>query len=275
MPGPVRRCAVLGSPIAHSLSPVLHRAAYRTHRLPWTYSTRECTEEGLPALLGSLDDSWRALSLTMPLKRAVLPLLDEVSALGSALGAVNTVLLDDDGVRRGHNTDVVGVQAALAELPASRPRAPLLLGAGGAAAAVLAALADSGVAEVRVAVRTPGRADELSAVGSRVGVGVIPVGFHTVRAELDDSDLVVACTPAGATDELALGGWPRGLALFDLLYHPWPTALVRAAVAAGAPVVGGLPMLVAQAAEAFTLASGLPAPLAAMRADGEAALAAR
>ena len=275
MAGDVRHCAVLGSPIAHSLSPVLHRAAYRAHSLPWTYSTLECTEAGLPALLGSLDDSWRALSLTMPLKRAVLPLLDEVSALATALGAVNTVLLDGDGGRRGDNTDVVGVQAALAELPAGPHHAPLLLGAGGAAAAVLAALADGGVTEVRVAVRTPGRADELSAVGARVGVGVIPVGWHTVRAELDDSDLVVACTPAGATDDLADGGWPEGLALFDLLYHPWPTTLVRAAVAAGAPVVGGLPMLVGQAAEAFTRYSGLPAPLAAMRADGEAALAAR
>src|SRR4051794_13120797 len=99
------RAAVLGSPIAHSLSPALHRAAYRELGLDWSYDAIECDEVGLPAFVDSLDETWAGLSLTMPLKRAVLPLLDEMSEIATSTGVANTVLRRD-GRKRGDNTDV-------------------------------------------------------------------------------------------------------------------------------------------------------------------------
>jgi len=102
-----RRCAVLGSPIAHSLSPVLHRAAYDALGLDWSYDAVEVSEDGLPGFLDGLDGSWRGLSLTMPLKRTVVPLLDEMSARAAQARAANTVVLDA-GRRVGHNTDIPG-----------------------------------------------------------------------------------------------------------------------------------------------------------------------
>ena len=117
-----RRCAVLGSPIAHSLSPVLHRAAYDALGLDWSYDAVEVSEDGLPGFLDGLDGSWRGLSLTMPLKRTVVPLLDEMSARAAQARAANTVVLDA-GRRVGHNTDIPGAVAAIRErTDASSPR---------------------------------------------------------------------------------------------------------------------------------------------------------
>ena len=119
MPDP-RRAAVLGSPIEHSLSPVLHTAAYAALGLAdWTYTAIECDEAGLPALLASRDRQWAGLSLTMPLKRAVLPLLDSTEDLALEVGAANTVLFTD-GRRLGYNTDVGGILTALREAGVER-----------------------------------------------------------------------------------------------------------------------------------------------------------
>ena len=119
------KAAVLGSPIAHSLSPVLHRAGYQALGLDgWSYQAIECDEARLPALISGCGPDWAGLSLTMPLKRAVLPLLDEAEPLVAEVGAANTVIFDA-GRRSGHNTDVPGMIAALAEsLPdhGGRPR---------------------------------------------------------------------------------------------------------------------------------------------------------
>lgn len=111
-----RRAAVLGSPIAHSLSPVLHRAAYAELGLDdWSYDRFEVDEAGLPGFVGELDDSWAGLSLTMPLKRAIIPLLDEISDTAASVEAVNTVVFREDGRRVGDNTDIPGMIAALRE----------------------------------------------------------------------------------------------------------------------------------------------------------------
>src|SRR5262250_221072 len=118
------KAAVLGSPIAHSLSPVLHRAAYRALGLTgWTYQAIECDEARLPDLLAACDASWAGLSLTMPLKRAVLPLLDHTEPLAAEVGAANTVVFAA-GRRHGHNTDVPGLLAALAGHGVTRPSLP-------------------------------------------------------------------------------------------------------------------------------------------------------
>lgn len=272
---PASRAAVLGSPIGHSLSPVLHRAAYRALGLDWGYDLVECDEAALPATLQRLAASHAGLSLTMPLKAAVIPLLDEVDPPALAIGAVNTVVFADRGRRRGFNTDVAGVTATLTELDLSLAGARVaLLGAGGAARAVLAALATVGIGEVRIVAREPSRAVALRELAERLALpaAVAPWGSEALAG----ATLVIsAVPPLPALASLAAGGWPGGAALFDLGYAPWPTPLASVAMAAGAPVISGLPMLIAQAAEQVTLMTGRPAPLAEMRAAGAAALAAR
>src|SRR3954453_16390356 len=138
-----QRCAVLGTPIEHSLSPVLHRAAYRELGVDWSYDAVQLTEPGLEEFLEGLDDSWRGLSLTMPLKRAVVPLLDEVSEIVSLAGAANTLLLDA-GRRSGDNTDVPGAVSALRERWDGAVTSAVVLGGGATAAAVGLALAELG-----------------------------------------------------------------------------------------------------------------------------------
>jgi shikimate dehydrogenase len=269
-----RRAAVLGQPIAHSLSPALHHAAYAVLGLDWDYCAVECDEARLPAFLAGLDDRWVGLSLTMPLKKAVLALLDEVSPLVGAVGAANTVLLDRgplDRGRRGENTDVPGMVAALRERGVGRVERALVLGAGATAASALAALRELGERTPRVAARDPARAADLLAAADRLGVSPRLVGWEAV--DPGDADLVVATAPAGAADALAALPWPSRTALFDVVYAPWPTPLARAAGDAAAVVVGGLDLLVHQAAVQVTLMTGRPAPLAAMRAAGERALA--
>lgn len=270
---------MLGSPIAHSLSPVLHTAAYRILGLGWTYQAIECNEHDLPGVLGELDESYVGLSLTMPLKRAVLPLLDDVSALSAAVGAANTVLFDGIGPflrRRGENTDVPGMVAAVR---AQRPDAvgsAVILGAGGTAAAALAALRELGVVQAAVVVRSRERAAELAQAATRLDVAITLLDWPGNEA-LAAADLVISTVPAGVTDALigaGQGPLRAGQLLFDVLYDPWPTPYAAAALAAGAEVIGGLELLVQQAALQVELMTGRVAPVEAMRSAGQAAIAA-
>jgi shikimate dehydrogenase len=268
---------VLGSPIAHSLSPQLHLAAYRALGLDWSYDRIECDEAGLPELVERCrrDRAWAGLSLTMPLKEAALQVADERDRSAEQLGVANTLVFAD-GRATAYNTDVGGLVAALAELGVtSAPVDAVVLGGGGTARAAMAALAELGAHQVAVAVRRPEAAAPLMALGERLDVQVEGRPWPTTAEELAGADVVLATTPAGATDPLAATGWPAGVPLLEVLYAPWPTGLAAAAVAAGAPVVGGLSMLVGQAARQVELTTGRPAPVAVMRAAGEAALAAR
>jgi shikimate dehydrogenase len=270
-----RRCAVLGSPIGHSLSPVLHRAAYAELGLDWSYDAVEVSEERLPGFLDGLDASWRGLSLTMPLKRAVVPLLDELSPQAARARAANTVVIDGDR-RVGHNTDVPGAAAALTERHAGRVRTAAVLGGGATATSVLLALADLGCERAALVVREPARAAEtvevLRALQRAPEVEVLRMGEDDVHGV----DLLVSTIPASAQDGWVLSLVPGAAAVFEVLYDPWPTPLVTAARAAGLPVVGGLDLLVHQAALQVALMTGVEQPpLAVMRAAGEAALAGR
>jgi shikimate dehydrogenase len=266
-PGTPRRAAVLGSPIAHSLSPVLHRAAYAELGLPWSYDAVEVSPAGLAAFLDGLDETWAGLSLTMPLKAAVLPLLTSVSDLARGVGAVNTVLLPQ---RRGENTDVPGMVAALTAHGISRLGSAAVLGGGATARSALAALGPLTDTPVRVFARGPEREAELRAAAARLGLDV-QVRHWADAARAVEADLVVSTTPASAGESRA-GEWPRACVLFDVVYDPWPTALARAASAAGATVIGGLDLLVGQAALQVELMTGRAAPVEAMRRAGEAAL---
>ncbi|WP_327167791.1 shikimate dehydrogenase [Streptomyces subrutilus] len=270
------RAAVLGSPIEHSLSPVLHRAAYRELGLDdWTYDRFEIDEAALPGFVAGLGPEWAGLSLTMPLKRAVIPLLDAVSDTAASVEAVNTVVLTPDGRRLGDNTDVPGIVAALHERGIDEVPSAAVLGAGATASSALAALARICTGEVTAYVRSSARADEMREWGRRLGVDVRTADWSAAAAALT-APLVIATTPAGATDELA-GAVPEAPGtLFDVLYDPWPTALAAAWTARDGALVGGLDLLVHQAVLQVEQMTGRPTgPLAAMRAAGGAALRAR
>ncbi|WP_214416813.1 shikimate dehydrogenase [Sphaerisporangium fuscum] len=269
-----RRAAVLGSPIAHSLSPFLHRAAYEALGLHgWRYDAIECDEAGLPGLLAEMGPEWAGLSLTMPLKRAVLPLLDTVADLAVEVGGVNTVVFRD-GARHGENTDVYGIVQALAEAGAGAPRSATVLGGGATAGSTLAALRELGLPAATLVVREPSRARETAEVAERLGMALAVRTFDKLEAVLD-VDLVVSTLPSGAADPYAaaLAAVP---AVFDVVYAPWPTPLARAVGEAGGTVVSGFAMLLHQAARQVELHTGLPgAPVEAMRAAGEAEIARR
>ncbi|RNL70414.1 shikimate dehydrogenase [Streptomyces sp. I6] len=271
-----RRAAVLGSPIAHSLSPVLHRAAYAALGLTgWSYDRFEVTEADLSGFLRGLDASWAGLSLTMPLKRAVIPLLDGISDTAAAVEAVNTVVIGDDGRRTGDNTDIPGMVGALHERGVAEVDHAAVLGAGATASSALAALGRICTGPVTAYVRSRARAEEMRGWGERLGVEVHTADWAEA-AHAFDAPLVVSTTPAGATDFLVPYVPERPGTLFDVLYDPWPTPLAAAWTEQGGSVVGGLDLLVHQAVFQVELMTGhSPAPLAAMRAAGEEALAGR
>ncbi|WP_329389927.1 shikimate dehydrogenase [Streptomyces sp. NBC_01716] len=268
-----RRAAVLGSPIAHSLSPVLHRAAYAALGLThWSYDRFEITEARLPAFLTGLDPSWAGLSLTMPLKRAVIPLLDRVSETASSVEAVNTVVIDGAGRRTGENTDIPGILAALRERGVTAVESAAVLGAGATASSALAALSRICRGPVTAYVRSQDRAAEMRGWGTRLGVDVRTADWAEAAGAFG-APLVIATTPAGATDTLAGSVPDHPGTLFDVLYDPWPTALAAAWSARGGAVVGGLDLLVHQAVLQVELMTGRsPAPLTVMREAGEQAL---
>ncbi|MFB7591751.1 shikimate dehydrogenase [Streptomyces sp. NPDC056169] len=270
------RAAVLGSPIAHSLSPVLHRAAYAELGLDdWSYDRFEVDEAGLAGFVGELDGSWAGLSLTMPLKRAIIPMLDEISDTAASVEAVNTVVLREDGRRVGDNTDIPGMIAALRERGVEKVESAAILGAGATASSALAALSRVCSGPVTAYVRSEARAEEMRGWGERLGVDVRTADWERA-AEAFAAPLVVATTPAGTTNALATAVPDAVGTLFDVLYDPWPTALAAAWSDRGGQVVGGLDLLVHQAVLQVEQMTGrTPAPLAAMRAAGERALAAR
>ena len=271
------KAAVLGSPIAHSLSPFLHRAAYAALGLDdWSYSLVECTSDRLAEFIGSLDASWAGLSLTMPLKRTVLPLLQRVDPVAAATGGANTVVFRPEG-RCGYNTDVQGIIDALHEAGAPVPGSVTIVGGGATACSALAAVRELGTDVADVVVRDPGRCGDLVAAAGRLGVRARFRDFGSLLTSTP-ADLLISTVPAGVADSYAAhvrsaGGAPA--AVLDVVYSPWPTALAQACASAGSVVASGFAMLLHQAAAQVELMTGKPAPLAPMRAAGEAELARR
>jgi shikimate dehydrogenase len=268
------RAAVLGSPVGHSMSPVLHRAAYRALGLSgWTYEAIECDEARLPGLLDRCGPDWAGVSLTMPLKRAVLPLLDTTEPLAAEVGGANTVIFAA-GARHGHNTDVPGMITTFttAGIPAAGPA--LILGAGATACSALAALRGLGGSEATVAVRDQARAADLLAAARRLGMTVRLTEFGG-QAASGSWHLLISTVPARAADIYAERMLHADLvprAVLDVVYHPWPTRLAAAAEQTGAAVIGGFELLLRQAARQVELMTARTAPTAAMRRAGRAEL---
>ncbi|MEV5490921.1 shikimate dehydrogenase [Streptomyces bobili] len=270
------RAAVLGSPVAHSLSPVLHRAAYQALDLPeWTYDRFDVDEAALPSFVEGLGAEWAGVSLTMPLKRAVIPLLDEISETAASVEAVNTLVFTEDGRRVGDNSDIPGMVAALREHGVEQVDSAAILGAGATASSALAAMSRVCAGEVVVYVRSDARAAQMREWGERLDVDVRTARWEDA-AEALRAPLVIATTPAGATDALATAVPERPATLFDVLYDPWPTELAARWSMFGGAVVSGLDLLVHQAVLQVERMTGrTPAPVDAMRKAGEHALASR
>lgn len=264
-----RRAAVLGKPIAHSLSPVLHGAAYDALGLrDWTYERIEVDAEGLPGFVAGLGPEWAGLSVTMPGKRAALDLADEVSSAAAAVGAANTLVPLGGGRWRADCTDVAGVAGALRAAggftAADGPG--VVLGAGGTAAATVVAFAELGLRGVRLVVREPARAAETAGAAKRAGLDVDVVRWSEVDwgALAGEATVVVSTVPPAAVEPHA-AELARACCLLDVIYHPWPTPLAAEAAARGRSVATGLDMLLHQAFGQVEQFTGLPAPRQAMR----------
>ena len=275
-----RWAAVIGSPIALSPSPVIHRAAWQQLGIDgWEYRRAEVTEESLPTFIGQLDESFRGLSVTMPCKQAVMPLLDAIDPLASAVGAVNTVV-PSAGMLAGFNADVTGIASAIRRACSRSgvpvPSSALVLGARATASSALAALGELGITTTTVAARRFGGPGSVISAASRLGVSVEQVMWSDVSAVASAAaraDVLISTLPAGVADPIASRLAPReGQILLDVIYSPRDTALRTTFEKAGGVVAEGTDMLVYQGAAQVQLMTGRSPDPAVMRHALEAEL---
>lgn len=272
MKRPPGRLVLLGHPVAHSLSPALHNAALRYVGLPIRYEAIDVAPSALGDAVARLVAARAAGNVTIPHKEAFANRCARVDAVAQRVAAVNTFRVADDGELEGTNTDVGGFDALAREAGALRPGARVaVLGAGGAAAAVLAALERWSGASVSLFNRTAARA---SALAHRFPI--VQKLTSTAEEAVHDASVVVNATPLGLRDDDAfpvlIDALPQGTAVLDLVYRPGETAWVRAARKSGHAAVDGFCMLLEQGALAFEWWLGIAAPRDVMRSALTAAL---
>jgi len=283
--GRARLAGVMGWPVAHSLSPVLHGHWLERHGIDGAYVPLAVRPEDLALAFRALPRlGFLGWNVTVPHKEAAFALLDRHDEAAARMGAVNTVLVHEDGALEGRNTDGAGFMASLlAQAPAFRPEAgpAVLIGAGGAARAVATALLEAGAAELKITNRTPERAFRLVAeFQSWSGAAIAAVPWSDRATALAGAALLVQATSQGMAGapplELPLDHLPRSCIVADLVYVPLLTGLLAAARDRGNPIVDGLGMLLHQAVPGFTHWGGtVPQVDAALRAALQGALAAR
>ncbi|MDR0848439.1 MAG: shikimate dehydrogenase [Propionibacteriaceae bacterium] len=260
------KCAVIGSPISHSLSPVLHMAAYAWLGLDWTYERHEVSAEGVPAFLASLGPQWRGLSATMPCKEAIVS-CGRPDSVVQALGVGNTLIFDgqasDPATTRVANTDVLGIQSVLESLGVTNDDAVEVWGNGATARSALYALANRGVGAVSVLARNSEKTASLAQDAKAWGLDVTEVDTH-LSDHSQPPAVVISTVPGHAAIEHVerLAGTR---AVFDVLYNPWPTPLIQEAGRSGVHVATGLDLLAAQAVGQVLLMTGQDVPLPVLR----------
>lgn len=267
------RCAVVGDPIAHSLSPVLHRAGYAALGLDASYDAIRVPAGELAGLVAGLEPDWRGLSVTAPLKREALELADEVTDRAELAGGANTLVRTDAGGWRADNTDLPGAMAAIRERYDGPVGAATIVGAGATAASTGLALAELGACTIRLLARDRARAAETVAALERhpgLEVDVVSIEGGAIIGEV-----VVSTVPAAAQTDVLVAATAAAAVVFEVVYDPWPTPLAAAAAERGQPLVSGLDLLVHQAVLQFAMFTGHDGPLDVLRAAGEQALAAR
>ena len=278
------RVGIIGYPLQHSISPAFQKAAFLHRNVDAVYEAWETPAESLMGLLAWLRETpevWGA-NVTVPHKEAVFEAVDQLDPTAAAVGAVNTVVARD-GRLTGYNTDVGGFLRALTHDARFDPAAArvLLLGAGGAARAVVVTLAQAGAAHVTVANRTLARAETVAELASSHGLSAqsIPLDGQALRETGATWDLIVNTTSIGMRHSaaenqspMAASLIPSGALVYDLVYNPPITPLLEAALAAGTRTLSGLSMLVYQGAESFTLWTGMEAPVEEMMTAARQAL---
>ncbi len=243
---PRTRLAVLGSPISHSKSPAIQRGAYAVLGLEWRYDAIEMTGDRLPEFLSTRDETWRGLSLTMPLKRDVIPFLDHRHPLVDRVGGANTVLLSANGLW-GFNTDVRGAVESFRGAGVDSLDSIHLLGAGATAASLLVAAAELGARRALVSARTPENARGLVDLGEREGVEVVVRPWGVQDRSLRAPDAIISTLPGGQNDMKFAEPVRQAAVLFDVAYDPWPSELATEWLAVGGTVISGLELLLHQA----------------------------
>ncbi len=277
------RCGIIGQRLAHSISPAFQNAAFRALGIDTTYEPWETEPERLAEVVESLrrPDALGA-NVTVPYKETVVPLVDALHDDAAATGAVNTIVRRD-GRLDGYNTDVAGFARALEGMPGGgRPQHAVVIGAGGAARAIVLALARSGARDIAVLNRTVERAIALcEQLAEAASVPLMPLPLDAAARAVRSADIVVNATSVGMAYGPDEGRSPLpaellrpGLLVCDLVANPLETPLLKAATAAGARTLGGLPMLVEQGAASFSLWTGRAAPLDVMRDAARKAMAA-
>lgn len=274
--GTTRLTGIIGWPVAHSLSPAMHNAAFAALGLDMAYVALPVPPRRVgPAVEGLAALGFRGVNVTMPHKAAVLPHLDTASDDARLISAVNTIVIDHNGALAGHNTDVGGFVAALREVvPETLDGAGVLLvGAGGAARAAALGLARLGVARCTVVVRRPAQGEELARMlapaAPRLRFAVVALD-ELDGAAVRGADIVVNATPLGMDESLKVPGVlvdniRRDHIVYDVVYGQRPTTSLARARAQGARAIDGSAMLAWQAALAFELWTGRAAPLEVMR----------
>lgn len=256
---------VLGHPITHSKSPLLHRAAYQVLGESITYESLDTVEAQLPLVFERFGPGTGAcgFSVTMPLKSAIIPFLDELTPFAQAVGVVNTVYWRKQrGTWRswGHNTDVSGMVNALRQEGLSgTPVRAAVLGGGGTATAALAALRCMGCRQVDIFVRDPRRAERVQQTAARLGMDLVFVPLDTLGQRFGEYELTISTLPAGAADSLIDSdnrGEQTARYLLDVSYDPWPSKLASAWLESGGQVTSGLEMLMYQAVDQVKLFTG-------------------
>lgn len=258
----MKQLFVIGDPVAHSLSPLLHQAMLDQTGAAYRYDVRTVRPEELPAFVRwAKDGGCAGFNVTMPHKEAILPLLDEVDTTAASCGAVNTVCIRE-GRAIGHNTDGTGFLDSLAGQGFyPQGRTVLLLGAGGAAKAVGHALATAGAGRIIVCARRLERAAALAAQLPGCGEGIV-LAQDAIQQAAAACDLLVNATPLGMAGSPAfarldfLQAMPPHAVVYDLVYHPRRTALLEVAARLGLRTVGGIDLLIRQAVRAFTFFTG-------------------
>jgi len=271
--GKTKVCGIIGDPIEHTLSPVMHNVAFNDSKLDFIYVAFRVKKEELGNAMSSMRSlGIHGLNVTMPHKNAVINYLDEIDSRAKFIGAVNTIL-NDDGKLIGFNTDSVGALKALKENGVDiNGKKLLLLGAGGAAKAIAFQAAQE-VEELRILNRTAEKAKRLAEVLRRKFNGMIKgnsLSANLIKEELKDSDILINATSVGMhpniDQSLVDPEWLRpDLCVMDIVYNPIETRLAKDAKAMGAKVISGIDMLIYQGAASFEIWTNHPAPVEIMK----------
>jgi shikimate dehydrogenase len=265
------KAAVLGSPVSHSLSPVLHNAAYLELGLAHSYSAIEVSESELGGFLEGINQDWLGVSLTMPLKEVAFDFADTCDELATVTGAINTLVFRSQV--KAFNTDVLGLIDAISEAGTDQVSSAVIFGSGATARSALVAAHRLGAQEVTCVARNATDVKRMASVAEVLGVTFSHDSLN--NSGWLSADVVVNTTPVGALDAIAQDVYsPKGL-LLDVVYNPWPTQLAASWALTGGTIVSGLAMLLHQAGHQVTLMTGKPAPVEQMRAALNAELLAR